>query len=193
MIIAIYLWCRSFDESNGGHFETCFFFLGGGFIFLIFTLKIGADSQFDQHIFSDGLVQPPVSFSFEVFVLFFSFITIPGLEAWNFWTPKTKQKYIRRFANLRTLFFFELLIMRYLSGGHFSPLYRIFLSNPITFWGPVGGSFLWQWQIVYKARWRHFLDEAEVTMKHSWIWLHLKNHNLCRMCVVFIPLILSCV
>ena len=38
--------------------------LGGGFkYFFMFTPKLGDDSHFDEHIFPNGLVQPPTSFT----------------------------------------------------------------------------------------------------------------------------------
>ena len=33
--------------------------LGGGFKYFLFSSLLGEDSHFDEHIFSDGLVQPP--------------------------------------------------------------------------------------------------------------------------------------
>jgi len=37
--------------------------LGGGFTYFLFSTLPGEDFQFDEHIFSDGLViQPPTSF-----------------------------------------------------------------------------------------------------------------------------------
>ncbi len=38
---------------------------GGGFIFFIFTPKIGEMIQFDEHIFSNGL-KPPTRFNMDI-------------------------------------------------------------------------------------------------------------------------------
>ena len=88
------LWCRSFDESDGGHFETWIFFLGGGFIFLKFSpRKLGKIPNLTSIFFRWVGEKPPASFWFEVFALFFSFITIPGIPKLGFfWTPNTKQE-----------------------------------------------------------------------------------------------------
>ena len=56
--------------------------LGGGLKYLLFSPLLGEMIQFDQHIFSDGLVQPPTRYHVSVsdspnlaVCLFYSLVT----------------------------------------------------------------------------------------------------------------------